>query len=100
MCGNVSDDCILCSLCEMMCVCLHVCVCVECAVKEGACSGVTLALLSIRSNIPPLIETRAPPPSSLNKELLFPPRVYSHVCIQNYLLSRSSCHLDCFHIGS
>lgn len=87
MCGNVLDDCILCSLYEMMCMCM--CVCVVCCEGESLQLGDFGSPLSICSNIPTLIETRAPSRCSLNKELLFLPCVYLHVCIQNYLLSLS-----------
>lgn len=68
--------------------------------KEGESSGVSLALLSFPqpfymcNYIPPLIENRALPQSSLNKELLFSFCVYLRVCGHNYLLSLSiSTHL-------
>ena len=76
MCGNVLDDCILCSLWE------GVCVCVGSVLWRRA-----PAVLSICSNIPPLIDTRAPPQSSLHKELLFPLGVDLHVCV-----SKTSSH--------
>lgn len=53
----------------------------------GESSGVSLALLSFPqpfymcNYIPPLIENRALPQSSLNKELLFPFCVYLCVCV-------------------
>lgn len=56
-------------------------------VKEGESSRVNLALLSFPqpfymcNYIPSLIENRALPKCSRNKELLFPCCVYLHVCV-------------------
>lgn len=100
---------------EWLCTCVDMCwmivyfvLCVRGSVygvpflveKERDSSGVSLALLSFPqplymcNYIPPLIENRALPQSSLNKELLFLFCVYLRVCVQNYLLSLSiSTHL-------
>lgn len=83
-----------------------VCVCVYSVLtlveEEGGSCRVNLALLSFPqplymcNYIPLLIENRALPQSSHNKELLFPCCVYLHVCVcgHNRLLSLSiSTHL-------
>lgn len=69
-------------------LCVSVCMysVLSLAQKEGGSNGVSLAFLSFPqpfymcNYIPPLIENRALPQSSLNKELLFPFCVYLHVC--------------------
>lgn len=83
MCGFVSGDCILCSLCERTYSVLPL----HSKKNERGSIGVNLALLSFPqplymcNYIPPLIENRALPQSSRNKELLFPLCVYLHVCV-------------------
>lgn len=87
---------------EWLCICVDLCqmivyfvlcvsartVCCLCTRKnERGSIGVNLALLSFPqplymcNYIPPLIENRALPQSSRNKELLFPLCVYLHVCV-------------------
>lgn len=73
MCGYVLDDCVLCPLCGGMCT---VCLVYLKGVRDSG--GVSLALwsfplaLHVCNYIPSLIENRALPQTSLNKELLFP----------------------------